>query len=179
MKWLIGVFAALMIFGSAEAKEINVAFQAKQYECRWYQGSFGPNGARAPMTDNLPKIACKVTDGVGVRCVLREHGLEQKLPTLIAFRGNFQDYGDGIDFGPDGYALREETGEPLAFQLKCHENSGCIMRLWNTNADIGYSCNLMKWTPQPAPKPPELLRNPERKDAPPPYKTPEVESFKL
>jgi hypothetical protein len=112
---------------------------------------------------------------------MKEHGLEKNLPTYMVFNGNFRDYGPAFDLGPDGDVMLSEVG-PFAFQIKCHQGSGCLMRFWNIQAELGYSCNLMPWTEasaKPVPKPPELLRNPERKDAPPAWKAPEVESYKL
>lgn len=143
MKWLIGVLAALM-YTTAQAQQIDLAFQAKPNECRWYKDNFGPSGAGPAQTDTLPKIACRLVNGEGVTCLMKEHGLEKKWPDVMKFKGNFRDDGEAVSLGPDGDAMRSTTG-PFAFQIKCTQGVGCYMRFWNTQENIGYSCNLMSW----------------------------------
>jgi hypothetical protein len=159
MKWLIACIAVFM-FSTAQAEQIDLSFQSKSGECRWYVGTFSSAGGREQMTGYRPKVLCRLVDHVGVTCYLKDHGLEARQPSIMKFVGNFRD-------GDDGLLIDTEADDrPFRFVLTCTEDNGCLFRFWNTERNIGYSCNLMKWTPEPVkpePKAPPLLR----KDAKP------------
>lgn len=161
MKWLIGVFAALMVT-SAQAGEQDLAWTAKQNQCRIYRGSWTNGQERAHIR---PTVACRFTDGVGVLCVVKDHELPGA-PTLLGFRGDFMDNGSSVN----AEDLTNPEGGPLMFSLLCSQDYGCLFRLWNNRNLIGYSCNLgpvvekaaaVPAKPKaPPPEPPALLKRP-------------------
>jgi hypothetical protein len=104
---------------------------------------------------------CRLIDRVGATCYIKDHGLEAKQPTVMKFVGNFRDNDDGL------LVDTESNDRQFRFQLICGDS--CVFRFWNTDALVGYSCNLMPWTPpaeKPAAPPPPLLRRDAKPYAP-------------
>lgn len=152
MKWLIGALAAALFWGSpSQARAQNVvemAFESKPRECAWYRGSFDALGISGPMTDALPKVACRLVDQLGSRCVVTEHGLPGRGP--LELRGIF--VADSV-----ALVVKADDGVLFNFRLICDlakgPNNSCLFQLWNVNNLIGYSCNLkVSGTKVPTPK---------------------------
>jgi len=158
MKWLVGVLAAISMFSFARADSdtLEAAWQSKQNECAWYRGSFDKLGVDGPYRDSLPKVFCRFVNGVGVRCILKDHAIKT-VNDPLELRGNFK--------STDTSIIAETTDTQVnVFKLRviCEQGSGCFMQFWNSEKMIGYSCNLetFKVPAKPAPEPPPLLKKP-------------------
>jgi len=158
MKWLIGVFAAL-IFTQAQAADLFISVKAKPGQtCAFFRGSFNQDNIVSIQNKWKPWIACSLTEGVGAECWLKGHGMNISDPAKFA--GNF--IWRGGKFIVEAQSINDEV---FNLRLLCSdEGTGCdLLHFWNATAGIGYGCDMAPYTPpKPEPKAPSLLR----KDAP-------------
>lgn len=174
MKWFIGVMAALLTT-AAQAQVVNVNVAADSgNSCAIFQGSFTREGWRG-VHQAKPSANCTLIEGVGFRCRVVNHGVDS-LPAVLGFEGNFG-WENGI------FKLEGEGHRVLAIRMLCKSTDNCYqLQIWNTDSLFGFGCDMHKFVvniPKPAPRPPELLRKPEAKDAPPAFKPLEDGTYKL
>jgi hypothetical protein len=135
MKGIIAAFI-LSMAGTAQAQErLDLRFQSVPNECAQYLGSFDKDGHAGAYRGSQPKLACRLLDGVGARCALKDHGI-RGLENPLPFAGDFLIQEDSI--------IVETKHEVLVLRLIC-ENGVCIFQLWNSITMAGYSCNLEPW----------------------------------
>lgn len=160
MKWLIGVFAALMITSSTHALDINLKADSGQ-SCAAFRGCFNID-CWLSVWPNKPKIACTLVENVGVRCKVAGHGVTS-LPDVLTFDGSFGWQGDKFKIEATGY-------NNLNIRILCNSTSSCYQfQLWNDDTKYGFGCDVGKWVPvtvKPAPLPPPLLRKPDASNVP-------------
>ena len=166
MKWLVGVFAALMCMSTQAQEKLNFAIAADSGQsCAWYQGSFNIDGYRRPKDNSKPVVACELIEHVGARCWLSNHGIDG-LPATLQMTGAFQDTGDGL--------ITETDAGVIRMRVFCARSKGCFrINVWDINDAVGFSCDMHKFVaPPPKPKapppePPPLLKRPAPEPAKP------------